>query len=137
MVVLRPMRQCIDLGPLMATDCKCYDVGFQEVDFLKASLVTVAVIEDKLVGYFVLSGTGGTKLLRFGVLPSWRRVGIGSIMMASLDVSAKYTTLIPESNLVGSIFLRKHGWKAVNTVVGAFSDCGYRENGLYFVRKGP
>lgn len=147
MILIRNLMQNIDLGPLMDTDKKCYDVPYKESDVLKfARGVTVAILNDdsenagKLVGYYVyeLEGTA-IRLKRFGVLPNWRRVGIGSRLMERfLDEAQGYkkaTTVVPETNEIAQLFLRHFGWKAVNTVKGCFTNCGYAEDGFFFIRK--
>jgi len=147
MILVRNLLQNIDLGPLMDCDRKSYDVPYTEAEVLKfARGVTVGILNDdseqsgRLVGYYIY-GMEGTalRLNRFGVLPNWRRVGIGSRLMERfLDEASmfkKVTTVVPEANVIAQLFLRHHGWRAVNVVKDCFTNCGYPENGFYFLRR--
>lgn len=147
MILIRNLMQNIDFGPLMDCDRKCYDVPYKEADILKfARGVTVAILNDdsenagKLVGYYVYEMEGQSlRLKRFGVLPNWRRIGIGSRVMERFHDEAtqfkKATTIVPETHVVSQLFLRHHGWKAVNTVKGCFTNCGFPEDGFFFIKK--
>lgn len=147
MILVRNLMQNIDLGPLIDCDRKCYDVPYKEADVLKfARGVTVGILNDdsdnsgRLVAYYIyeIEGTA-LRLRRFGVLPNWRRVGIGSRMMERfLDEASmfkKVTTVVPETHTIAQLFLRYHSWKAVNTIKGCFTNCSYPEDGLFFLRR--
>lgn len=147
MILIRNLMQNIDLGPLMDADKKCYDVSYKEADVLKfARGVTVGILNDeseyagRLVGYYIYEMEGTTlRLKRFGVLPNWRRVGIGSRLMERFFDEAsmfkKATTIVPETHDVPQLFLRHHGWKAVNIVKGCFTNCSYPEDGIFFLKR--
>jgi ribosomal protein S18 acetylase RimI-like enzyme len=61
------------------------------------------------------------ELLQFGVLPEWRRLGIGRALLQKvrqeLDTSGGcIRTVIPESNLQAQLLLRDSGYKAVGVL---------------------
>jgi len=131
-----------DLPFLSVIDLQGYENPWGEPTIKQYSgSIIVAEINDRPQGYACLEAQNSqARLLRLAVSREHRRTGIGSALMervlAEVRAFKKLTTLISESNLAGQCFLRKHGWKCVNSsVADAFEICGKKENGFFFVRK--
>jgi ribosomal protein S18 acetylase RimI-like enzyme len=117
----------------------CYDIEIKSYpepwsvsEFTKNNRSSmVSLVDGQVVGYYCYLGD---KILRFAVLPSWRRMGCGSGMMGVLKMAAKrLTTIVPESNSTAQLFLKDMDFRCVNTIKKAFFNLGYAEDGLYFI----
>lgn len=101
--------------------------------------IVVAEIDDRIQLFACVEAVASSaRLMRFAVSTQYRRKGYGSRLMnfllAEYGNMKKMTTVIPESNLPAQLFLRKHGWRYVNTLRDHFTNCGRLENGYYFLR---
>jgi ribosomal protein S18 acetylase RimI-like enzyme len=134
MLILRPIRACDDTA-LRAIEIKCYSDPWASLEFTKFGRYTeVGIADGKIVSYYC---TKGSKLLRFAVTPSWQRMGCGSQMIEEVktECGQKCTIIVPESNEGAHLFLQACGFKCVNTIPKAFTDCGVVEDGYYFLFK--
>lgn len=84
-----------DLDELYELECACFDQPWQkrmiEHDLNNQGLVVYmkAVLEDRIVGYLVLSrGEDVCHLLNIAVLPAFRRLGVAKQLFLALEVMA-------------------------------------------------
>lgn len=95
---------------------------------------TVVLVEGKVVGFYVLRY--GTRLLRFAVHPSWRKCGVGTLMMDELKKgTSKVTVVVPESADGVHLFLKANGFACVNVMGAVFRELDTWEAGYFFLWK--
>lgn len=134
-MLVRPY-QPIDCNILDHLEAQCYrDPWTAEKFHVFGQKTMMGIVDAKVVCYYCLNAG---KLLRFGVAPEWRLMGVGRELMCNTKIiwSTKLSTVVPESS-DAVFFLRACNFRCVNVIKGAFMDLGEREDGLYFVwRKG-
>jgi ribosomal protein S18 acetylase RimI-like enzyme len=134
---------------VMQIDIKCYDNAWESEDWRKVAMnrqqnVIVITRHSLPIAYAVYElEAAQLKLLRIGVLPKYRRQGIGSSILKWLDRLMgdrgikRGTCIVPINHTGAANFLKSGGWKVPpkgGIVKDAFEDCGEPIEGLYFIR---
>lgn len=125
-----------DMPVVLQTEQESFGYAWTEEDFLRClrqrnCIGMVAEEGERVIGYMVYE-LHKTKLhlLNFAVHPHYRRTGVGSQMMARLVSKltshrrSRVTLEIRETNLVGQVFFRSQGFKAVRVFRGFYEDSG-------------
>lgn len=133
MLSVRALLPGIDAGVIGSLELKCYDEPWEISKFAAFGYESVVGLADgRVICYYCLKGS---KLLRFGVSPSWRRMGVGTRLISEIKRTVKLTTIIPETDDGAALFLRSVNFKCVNTIPKAFRLFGQPVPGLFFLWK--
>lgn len=135
---------------LMQIDVKCYDNYWESEEWRAVALnrsknVICVTRHGAPIAFCVYElEPSQLKVLRLGVLPKYRRQGIGASILKWLDRLMtdrrirRATCIVPITNTGAANFLKHGGWKVPSKggiVKDAFEDCGYPVEGLYFIRE--
>jgi len=111
-----------DLSEILDIDLKSFDNVWEEARLINLLEETrVAVIDGRVVGYCIAEETRRiVTVYRFAVSPGFRRMGVGSQLIADLVISYPHEKLIrtkvDEYNLEAQQFLRSSTFQAIRTI---------------------
>jgi ribosomal-protein-alanine N-acetyltransferase len=125
-----------DMPEVMKTERGSFEYAWTEDDFLRClrqrnCIGMVAEMGETICGFMIYE-LHKTRLhvLNFAVHPSWRRTGIGAMMVAKLVYKLtshrrqKITLAVRERNLTAQMFFRAHGFKATKLLRDYYEDSG-------------
>jgi ribosomal-protein-alanine N-acetyltransferase len=125
-----------DMPEVLQTEQESFEYPWTEEDFLRClrqrnCIGMVAEQGDKVIGFMVYE-LHKTKLhiLNFAVRPAYRRVGVGSQMVAKLISKlsshrrTRITLEVRETNLPAQLFFRAQAFLAVRVLRGYYEDTG-------------
>jgi len=125
-----------DMPEVLAAEQASFEYAWTEEDFLRClrqrnCIGMVAEQGEKVVGFMIYElHKSKLHILNFAVHPGFRRIGVGSQMVAKLisKLSSHRRTRIPlavrETNLPAQLFFRSQGFKAVRVLRAYYQDSG-------------
>ena len=125
-----------DMPEVLQAEQMSFEYAWTEEDFLRClrqrnCIGMVAEHGEKVVGFMIYElHKAKLHILNFAVHPSWRRVAVGSQMVAKLisKLSSHRRTRIMlevrETNLVAQLFFRKQEFRAVRVLRNFYEDSG-------------
>ena len=125
-----------DMPEVLQAEQMSFEYAWTEEDFLRClrqrnCIGMVAEHGEKVVGFMIYElHKAKLHILNFAVHPSWRRVAVGSQMVAKLisKLSSHRRTRIMlevrETNLVAQLFFRKQEFRAVRVLRSFYEDSG-------------
>ena len=125
-----------DMPEVLKAEQMSFEYAWTEEDFLRClrqrnCIGMVAEHGEKVVGFMIYElHKAKLHILNFAVHPSWRRVAVGSQMVAKLisKLSSHRRTRIMlevrETNLVAQLFFRKQEFRAVRVLRSFYEDSG-------------
>jgi ribosomal-protein-alanine N-acetyltransferase len=123
-----------DIPQVLRAEQECYANGWTEDDFLRCLLQCncigmVTVQGEEVIGYMIYElERAEIHLLNLAVRPEFRRLGVGSQMVAKLvaklsgNQRQRVFLDVRESNLEAQLFFRAQGLKAVRVLRGYYED---------------
>ena len=123
-----------DMPEVTAIEKACFEFPWSEADFfrslrLRNSVSMVAEHDGRIVGFMVYEyGKKRIKLLNFATAPGFRRLGIGSRMMAKLigklsrEQRTRISLEVRETNLPAQLFFRSLGFRATHILHEYYDD---------------
>ena len=125
-----------DMPEVLQAEQESFEYAWTEEDFLRClrqrnCIGMVAEQGEKVVGFMIYElHKSKLHILNFAVHPSWRRMGIGSQMVAKLISKlsshrrTRITLEIRETNLPAQLFFQKQAFKAVRVLRNYYEDTG-------------
>ena len=125
-----------DMPEVLQTEQESFEYAWTEEDFLRClrqrnCIGMVAEHGEKVVGFMIYElHKSKLHILNFAVHPSWRRVAVGSQMVAKLISKlsshrrTRITLEVRETNLIAQLFFRKQEFRAVRVLRGFYEDSG-------------
>ncbi len=125
-----------DMPEVLNIEQQSFDYAWTEEDFLRClrqrnCIGMVAESGEKVVGFMIYElHKSKLHILNFAVHPSFRRLGVGSQMVAKLisKLSSHRRTRISlevrETNLAAQVFFSKQGFRALRVLRGFYDDSG-------------
>lgn len=136
MLLIRPSNAG-DLQYLHDIEIKSYGQPWLGDEFTGFGRSTFVGTEDlRVIGYYCIRySANSTRLLRLAISPRWRRMGLGSALMAHVKRGggSKITTIVSELNEGAIAFLHDTDFRCVNVMKDAFKDSGDSYDGFYFL----
>jgi len=115
-----------DFESIMNIDLKSFDPPWEPKKFEAYRESTrVLIIKDRVVGFWVatlevpIEEHEYINLLRLAVTPSFRRIGIGAVLMEDLLVNYNRlicATVLTDIQVTGQFFLKSQGFKHIKTL---------------------
>jgi ribosomal-protein-alanine N-acetyltransferase len=123
-----------DMPTVLAIEGGSFEFPWSEDDFIRIlrqrnCIGMVAEYEDQVVGFMIYElHRSRIHVLNFAVGSQWRRLGVGSQMVAKL--TAKLSTQrrsriileVRETNLPAQLFFRENGFRAVSVLRSYYAD---------------
>jgi ribosomal-protein-alanine N-acetyltransferase len=125
-----------DMPEVLQAEQLSFEYAWTEEDFLRClrqrnCIGMVAEHGEKVVGFMIYElHKSKLHILNFAVHPSWRRVAVGSQMVAKLISKlsshrrTRITLEVRETNLIAQLFFRKQEFRAVRVLRGFYEDSG-------------
>ncbi|HXG13092.1 MAG TPA: ribosomal protein S18-alanine N-acetyltransferase [Gemmataceae bacterium] len=125
-----------DMPEVLQTEQESFEYAWTEEDFLRClrqrnCIGMVAEQGEKVVGFMIYElHKIKLHILNFAVHPAYRRLGIGSQMVAKLigklssHRRTRITLEVRETNLPAQLFFRAQGFRAVRVLRGFYEDSG-------------
>jgi ribosomal-protein-alanine N-acetyltransferase len=125
-----------DMPEVLQTEQNSFDYSWSEEDFLRClrqrnCIGMVAEHGEKVVGFMIYElHKNRLHILNFAVHPAWRRLSVGSQMVAKLISKlsshrrTRITLEVRETNLAAQLFFRKQEFRAVRVLRGFYEDSG-------------
>jgi ribosomal-protein-alanine N-acetyltransferase len=125
-----------DMPEVLAAEQACFEYSWTEEDFLRClrqrnCIGMVAEQGEKVVGFMIYElHKSKLHILNFAVHPTYRRIGVGSQMVAKLISKlsshrrTRITLAVRETNLPAQLFFRAQGFKAVRVLRSYYQDSG-------------
>lgn len=123
-----------DMPDVLDIEAACFEFPWSEEDFVRClrqrnCIGMVAEHEDRVVGFMIYE-LHKTRLhvLNFAVASRYRRLGVGSQMIAklvsklSIQRRSRITLEVRETNLAAQLFFRSQGFRAVNVLRNYYED---------------
>ncbi len=132
-IIIRGMSHN-DLPQVIAIENRCYTTPWTASSFdyelgNKKAILKVAVLDDRIIGYVCIRTIlDVTHLLNISVLPKFRRIGIGSMLifnalqaLRQLNPGTKLTLEVRESNTAAIKLYKKSGFKVTGKLQGYYN----------------
>ncbi|MFO0966688.1 MAG: ribosomal protein S18-alanine N-acetyltransferase [Gemmataceae bacterium] len=125
-----------DMAEVLQTEHLSFDHSWSEEDFLRClrqrnCIGMVAEHGEKVVGFMIYElHKNRLHILNFAVHPGWRRLSVGSQMVAKLISKlsshrrTRITLEVRETNLAAQLFFRKQEFRAVRVLRAFYEDSG-------------
>ena len=125
-----------DMPEVLQTEQDSFEYSWTEEDFLRClrqrnCIGMVAEHGEKVVGFMIYElHKNKLHILNFAVHPAYRRLHVGSQMVAKLISKlsshrrTRITLEVRETNLTAQLFFRKQDFKAVRVLRGFYEDSG-------------
>src|SRR5579884_653607 len=125
-----------DMPEVLQTEQESFEYSWTEEDFLRClrqrnCIGMVAEQGEKVVGFMIYElHKNKLHILNFAVNPCFRRLGVGSQMVAKLISKlsshrrTRITLEVRETNLDAQLFFRKQGFRAVRVLRSFYEDSG-------------
>lgn len=106
-------------------DIKSFDLPWGDRKFkLNKDVTRVAIVDGRVVAFWIatIEEAGDIEyvnILRLAVTPSFRRLGIGSVLMEDILVNYNYlacSTLVLDYQLSAQMFLKSNGFKYIKSL---------------------
>src|SRR6476659_335692 len=125
-----------DMPEVLQTEQASFEFAWTEEDFLRClrqrnCIGMVAEQGEKVVGFMIYElHKSRLNILNFAVSPAYRRVAIGTQMVAKLISKlsshrrTRITLEVRETNLAAQLFFRAQGFKAIKVLRSFYEDSG-------------
>src|SRR5258708_30124318 len=125
-----------DMPEVLHTEQESFEFPWTEEDFLRClrqrnCIGMVAEQGEKVVGFMIYElHKAKLHILNFAVLPSARRLGVGTQMVAKLISKlsshrrTRITLEVRETNLAAQLFFRSQNFKAIKVLRSFYEDSG-------------
>lgn len=125
-----------DMPEVIQTEQASFDFAWTEEDFLRClrqrnCIGMVAEQGEKVVGFMIYElHKVKLHILNFAVYPAYRRLGVGSQMVAKLISKlsshrrTRITLEVRETNLAAQLFFRAQAFRALRVLRGYYEDSG-------------
>jgi ribosomal-protein-alanine N-acetyltransferase len=125
-----------DMPEVLQAEQLSFEYAWTEEDFLRClrqrnCIGMVAEHGEKVVGFMIYElHKNKLHILNFAVHPTWRRLSVGSQMVAKLISKlsshrrTRITLEVRETNLVAQLFFRKQEFRAVRVLRAFYEDSG-------------
>jgi ribosomal-protein-alanine N-acetyltransferase len=125
-----------DMPEVLQTEQESFEYSWTEEDFLRClrqrnCIGMVAEQGEKVVGFMIYElHKNKLHILNFAVNPNYRRLGVGSQMVAKLISKlsshrrTRITLEVRETNLDAQLFFRKQGFRALRVLRSFYEDSG-------------
>ncbi len=125
-----------DMPEVLQAEQQSFDFAWTEEDFLRClrqrnCIGMVAEHGEKVVGFMIYElHKAKLHILNFAVHPSWRRLAVGSQMVAKLISKlsshrrTRITLEVRETNLAAQLFFRKMEFRAIRVLRSFYEDSG-------------
>jgi len=125
-----------DIPEVLQTEQLSFDIAWSEEDFRhclrqRNCIGMVAEHSEKVIGFMIYERhKSRLHILNFAVHPDWRRVNVGTQMLAKLVSKlaslgrTRITLEVRESNLAAQLFFQNQGFCAVRVLRDFYEDSG-------------
>jgi [ribosomal protein S18]-alanine N-acetyltransferase len=123
-----------DMPEVLAIEGQSFEFPWLEDDFIRSlrqrnCIGMVAEYEDRVVGFMIYElHKTRIHVLNFAVASNYRRLGVGSQMIAKLAAKlssqrrSRIILEVRETNLAAQLFFRENGFRAVSVLRGYYAD---------------
>jgi len=125
-----------DMPEVLQTEAESFDYVWTEEDFLRClrqrnCIGMVAEHNERVVGFMIYElHKSRLNIVNFAVAAAYRRLGVGTQMVAKLISKlsshrrTRISLVVRERNLPAQVFFRAQGFKAIKVLRGYYEDSG-------------